>query len=117
MVTGMSSIRAVSKISKWSREMDSVLGQIKEISMKYNVEKTLLFGSRARRDHSSASDYDIAIFENNLSDLDKAYLRADVNEIETLKKIDIVFVLENATDELMESIKRDGVIIYEQIGI
>jgi len=48
-----------------------------------------------------------------LSALDKACLRADVDEIETLKKIDIVFVQENSTDELMESIKRDGLIIYE----
>ena len=63
--------------------------------------------------YSSVSDYDIAIFENHLSALDKACLRADVDEIETLKKIDIVFVHENSTDELMESIKREGVIIYE----
>ena len=48
-----------------------------------------------------------------MSALDKAYLRADVDEIETLKKIDLVFVQENSTDELMESINRDGVIIYE----
>lgn len=93
--------------------MDSVLEQIKEISLQYKVDKIVLFGSRARGDHSSVSDYDIAIFENHLSALDKARLRDDVDEIETLKKIDIIFVQENFTDELMESIKRDGVIIYE----
>ena len=93
--------------------MDSVLDQIKEISISYKVDKTLLFGSRARGDYSSASDYDIAIFENHLSALDKACLRADVDEIETLKKIDLVFVKESSKDELMESIKRDGVILYE----
>ncbi|HBW39012.1 nucleotidyltransferase domain-containing protein [Desulfosporosinus sp. BICA1-9] len=93
--------------------MDSVLEQIKEISLQYKVDKIVLFGSRARGDYSSVSDYDIAIFENHLSALDKARLRDDVDEIETLKKIDIVFVQENFTDELMESIKRDGVIIYE----
>lgn len=96
--------------------MDSVLEKIKEISIKYKVEKTLLFGSRARGDYSSASDYDIAIFENQLSALDKACLRAEVDEIQTLKKIDLVFVQENYTDELLKSIKRDGVIIYEQVG-
>jgi len=93
--------------------MDSVLERIKEISLQYKVDKIVLFGSRARGDHSPISDYDIAIFENNLSALDKARLRDDVDEIETLKKIDIIFVQENITDELMESIKRDGVIIYE----
>ena len=93
--------------------MDSVLERIKEISLQYKVDKIVLFGSRARGDHSPVSDYDIAIFENHLSALDKARLRDQVDEIETLKKIDIIFVQENFTDELMESIKRDGVILYE----
>ena len=93
--------------------MDRVLERIKEISLQYKVDKVVLFGSRARGDHLSVSDYDIAVFENHLSALDKARLRDDVDEIETLKKIDIIFVQENFTDELMESIKRDGVILYE----
>jgi len=92
--------------------MDSVLEQIKEISLQYKVDKIVLFGSRARGDYSPVSDYDIAIFENHLSTLDKARLRDQVDEIETLKKIDIIFVQENFTDDLMESIKRDGVILY-----
>jgi len=96
--------------------MDSVLEQIKEISLQYKVDKIVLFGSRARGDYSPVSDYDIAIFENHLSTLDKARLRDQVDEIETLKKIDIIFVQENFTDELMESIKRDGVILYEEVG-
>ncbi|MHB8076719.1 nucleotidyltransferase domain-containing protein [Desulfosporosinus fructosivorans] len=93
--------------------MDSVLERIKEISLQYKVDKIVLFGSRARGDHSSVSDYDIAIYGNDLSALDKACLRNDADEIETLKKIDIIFVQTNSTDGLMESIKRDGVIIYE----
>ena len=93
--------------------MDHVLERIKEISLQYKIDKIVLFGSRARGDHSLVSDYDIAIFANHLSALDKAHLRDDVEEIETLKKIDIIFVQENFTDDLMESIKRDGVIIYE----
>lgn len=94
-------------------KMDRVLESIKDISLQYKVEKVVLFGSRARGDNSPVSDYDIAIFENHLSALDKARLRDDIDEIETLKKIDIIFVQENFTDELMESIKRDGVILYE----
>jgi len=93
--------------------MDSVLEKIKEISLRYKIHKIVLFGSRARGDHSHVSDYDIAIYENHMSALDKARLRDDVDEIETLKKIDIIFVHENLSDELIENIKRDGVIIYE----
>ena len=47
----------------------------------------------ARGDYASVSDYDIAIFKNHLSALDKACLRDDVDEIETLKKIDIILLV------------------------
>lgn len=93
--------------------MDSVLEKIKEISLRYEIDKIVLFGSRARGDHSHVSDYDIAIYEDHMSALDKARLRDDIDEIETLKKIDIIFVHEKFSDELMENIKRDGVTLYE----
>jgi predicted nucleotidyltransferase len=86
--------------------MDNVLIQIKKIAINYTVEKVVLFGSRARGDHTTTSDYDIGIFGNNLS---------DIEEVETLKKIDILFVKEDSVDELMENIKREGVVIHEQI--
>lgn len=96
--------------------MDDVLIQICEIAIKYNIEKVVLFGSRARGDNSPVSDYDIAVFKNNLSAIDKASFSSDVEEIETLKKIDIVFMNADLTNELMKNIEREGVIIYEQIG-
>lgn len=92
--------------------MDNVVEQIKKIAMKYNIEKIVLFGSQARGDHSPRSDYDIAVFDKNLSAIDKAYFSADVEEINTLKKIDIVFVNDSSIDELMENIKMEGVVIY-----
>ncbi|WP_434511925.1 hypothetical protein [Desulfitobacterium sp. AusDCA] len=45
--------------------------------------------------------------------MDKAQFWADVDEIETLKKIDLIFVDDGAADDLMESIKREGVTVYE----
>jgi len=93
--------------------MDRVIEHIKEIGLKYKVDKIVLFGSRARGDHSSVSDYDIAVFERALSTLDKAHFCDELDEIETLKKIDTVFVHDKDTDELMKSIMRDGVIVYE----
>lgn len=95
-------------------EMDNVTRQITDISKKYKIEKLVLFGSRARGDHSPVSDYDIAVFGKHLSTLDKAYFCADVDEVETLKKIDIVFVDDSATDALIKNITREGVILAEQ---
>lgn len=94
-------------------DMDNVIEQVIEIALKYKVDKLVLFGSRGRGDHSPTSDYDIAIFEKHLSAWDKASLCAAVDEIETLNKIDVVFVHDSATDDLMKNITRDGVILYE----
>ena len=92
--------------------MDDILQKIIETTSKYNVDKVVLFGSRARGDNSLHSDYDIAIYGKYFSALDKARLCSEVEEIETLKKIDIVFVDPNVADGLLESIKKDGVTIY-----
>lgn len=93
--------------------MDRVTEKIKEISRKYKVEKVLLFGSRARGDNSYVSDYDIAVFGDALSEIDKAKFCDDIEELETLKKFDIVFVNQNIEDDLVKNILRDGVLIYE----
>lgn len=94
--------------------MDKVLEQIRQIAVKYNVKKIVLFGSRARGNHSSVSDYDIAVFAKGLSVLDQARLWSEVEEIDTLKKIDLTFVDEQIMDEFRKNINKDGVIIYEQ---
>ncbi len=92
--------------------MDEVLEKMKQLADKYKVEKLVLFGSRARGDHSPVSDYDIAVYSPSLSSAEKARFWDEVEEIETLKKIDLVFINENIDEELIKSIKRDGVIIY-----
>jgi predicted nucleotidyltransferase len=93
--------------------MDEVLQQSIKIAKAYNIQKVVLFGSRARGDHSPLSDYDIAIFGEKLSPIEKARIYSDVEEIDTLLKIDVVFVDANVNDDLMDNIVKDGVTIYE----
>ena len=93
----------------------SVLNEIISIARNYSVQKVVLFGSRARGDNSDVSDYDIAIFENNLTANNKAYFNVDVEENQTIKKIDKVFVNDCISDELMKNIEKEGIVIYEQI--
>jgi len=92
---------------------DYVIQQLIELATKYRVKKVILFGSRARGDHSPVSDYDFAIYEDGLSDITKACLCGDVEDIETLKKIDIVFVNGITPRELLKNILQEGVVIYE----
>jgi len=53
---------------------DYVIEQLCEIAAKYKIEKMVLFGSRARGDHSLLSDYDIAVFEGGFHLQIKHYL-------------------------------------------
>lgn len=80
---------------------------------KYAIDKVVLFGSRARGDHSPVSDYDIAIF-GDLTSLDRARLYDEVDELPTLKKIELVFVRQTGTEELLDHIQKEGVILYER---
>jgi predicted nucleotidyltransferase len=94
--------------------MDQVLKQVIGISVRYKAKKVILFGSRARGDNSPVSDYDIAVFAEDLSPLDKARFSAEVEDIETLKKIDLLFF--DTQHSWADNIVRDGVILYEQAG-
>jgi predicted nucleotidyltransferase len=96
--------------------MDDVLGQIIKLAAKYQITKLVLFGSRARGDHSPVSDYDLAVFGPELSKCAKAEFSLDIEDVATLKKIDIVFADDNATDDLMQNIEKEGKIVYEQIA-
>lgn len=93
---------------------DNVLLTIKKIAAKHTVSKAVLFGSRARRDHEETSDYDVAIYGERLTLVDQAQILEETEEINTLKKIDVVFVDENMNEQLLKNIESEGIVIYEQ---
>lgn len=85
-----------------------VYEKIKLVLEKNKKYKILLFGSRARGDYKETSDIDLAV----LSEISRDEQYKFMNEIDLLDivyKIDIVFVDSNTKEELVESIKRDGV--------
>lgn len=88
-----------------------VLDELNYIGDKYDIKKIVLFGSRARGDNRNNSDIDVAIYLK--SEKDKGAIYDEINDIETLYKIDIVFVNESTDIELLKNINRDGVILYE----
>lgn len=88
-----------------------VIEEIGDIARKYNVQKVILFGSRARGDFKTKSDIDLAVQGG-----DFIRFMLDVNEeTSTLLKFDIVNLDEEIQNELRESIKKEGKIIYEEI--
>lgn len=88
-----------------SKEVYERVKQLIEKNKKYQI---LLFGSRARGDYKETSDIDLAV----LSEISRDEQYKIMNEIDLLDivyKIDIVFVDSNTKEELVKSIKRDGV--------
>ncbi len=88
-----------------------VIEEICEIARKYNVKKVILFGSRARGNFKEKSDIDLAVKGGD-------FIRfvLDVNEeTSTLLEFDIVNLDEDIQDELRESIKKEGKVVYEEV--
>jgi len=93
---------------------DNLIEVIRVIANDFNIEKVILYGSRARGDHSPTSDYDIGIISNNLTPLDKALIYDRIDDIETLKKIDLVFLEGSESDSFQKNILKEGKVIYEK---
>ncbi len=67
-----------------------------------------LFGSRAKGTFKNNSDIDLAIFEN--VDRENEYkIRNEMDELDIIYKVDLVFINDNTKKELLESIKTEGV--------
>lgn len=83
-----------------------------------NINKIVLFGSRARGDNTDKSDYDIAVFSNNMDISEQAKFLDEIDNIKTLNKIDVVFIKEkHIGTALYQNIINDGVIIMDKFQI
>lgn len=88
-----------------------VLDELISIAERYHIEILILFGSRARGDFRRTSDIDLAV-----SGGDFARFALDVEEeTSTLLKYDFVDLDRNIQEELLKSIEKEGILIYEKI--
>lgn len=93
---------------------DNLIFSIQQLGEKYPIAKIVLFGSRARGDNRPNSDIDLAIF--TLPEFtNPGYLSSDIDDLNTLLKIDFVLINKNTDTNLLESIEKEGVLIYERL--
>ncbi len=89
----------------------SVIQEICTLARKYDIDKVILFGSRARGDYSRASDIDLAVCGGNIS-----RFALDVEEETTTPlKYDVVDLDGSVQKELREAIEAEGKVLYEKI--
>lgn len=90
---------------------EQVLLEIKELAKKYNIEQVILFGSRARGDFKERSDIDLAIKGGQAA----LFMVAVDEETSTLLKYDIINLNASVQKELLESIEKEGILLYEKV--
>ena len=105
-------IMEVKELSEKTGIKQKVIEEIIDLAKKYHVEKVILFGSRARGDNHDRSDIDLAVY--GIREEDKSLFWYDIEELPTLLKFDIVHVDDNTDTDLLESIRKDGVVLYEK---
>lgn len=88
-----------------------VIEEIRVLARKHNIEKVILFGSRARGDYQRASDIDLAVKGGSITEF-----ALDVEEeTSTLLKFDVIDLSLPLQEKFLDSICREGVIIYEKV--
>lgn len=88
-----------------------ILEGIIVLAKQYDIQKVILFGSRARGDNWERSDIDLAVYGGDVT-----RFSLDVDEvIPTLLMFDVVDLDEPVQPELRAAIQREGVVIYEKI--
>ena len=102
---------AAKDLSERTGIKQKVIDEMIALARRYEVEKLILFGSRARGDYRERSDIDLA-FRGGKGD----YFTLDVDETtSTLLEFDIINLDKPVRSELLESIEREGSVLYEKI--
>lgn len=88
-----------------------IQNQIITQAKKYQIDKVILFGSRARGDNKEKSDIDLAVTGGNITE----FRLAVDDEVRTLLMFDVVNLDEPVQTPLLQSIESEGVVLYEKI--
>lgn len=74
------------------------------------IEKVVLFGSRARGDYKNTSDIDLAV---KFKEEDKKlFLINKLEELNCILKFDVLNIDKIENDKLLANIKKEGIILY-----
>ena len=87
------------------------INEIVSYAKMYNVDRVVLFGSRARGDYKKTSDIDLAFWGGRSTD----FILAVDEETNTLLSFDIVDMEKCSNEELIASITMEGKMIYEKV--
>lgn len=93
-----------------------IIEDIVNIIRKYEeVTRAVIFGSRARGDYKKASDIDIALFGDKLTNTINTKIFFEIDELYMPYKVDLInFNVLGKENRIRENILKEGVEIYAQ---
>ncbi len=89
----------------------TIKSEIIDLALQCKLDKVILFGSRARGDNHERSDIDLAIQGGNTV----AFAASADEDIPPLLMFDVVDLDKPVQTELMEEIRKDGIVLYEKV--
>ena len=89
---------------------ERVIRDIIRFAGERDVDRVILFGSRARRTNSERSDVDIAVSGGDFN----GFYDDIKDKTHSLLMFDIVNLDNRVTHELTQEIERDGIVLYEK---
>ena len=85
--------------------------EIIDLALQCQLDRVIIFGSRSRGDNRERSDIDLAIQGGDTV----AFAASADEDIPTLLMFDVVDLDKPVQSELLEEIRKDGVVIYEKV--
>ena len=79
-----------------------------------NIDRIVVFGSRASNDYTYNSDIDLAVFSDQLTSRDVNIIKDNLEELPTALKFDVVGYSILKKELLKTHINNSGITIYEQ---
>lgn len=77
-----------------------------------NIEKAVIFGSRAKGNYSEGSDIDLAVIGNGISFNQLMDINIQIEDLGLLYKVDVIDYNKNIGTPIGEHIDRVGLLFY-----
>ena len=93
---------------------ESVIKELHDVFRRYsNIEKVLIFGSRAKGSYRTGSDIDLAIVGENIDYKQLLDIQCAIEDLELLYTIDLLNYQQKKGAPIGDHIDRGGQVFYE----
>lgn len=94
---------------------DIVISDICNVFKRHsNIDKVMIFGSRAKGNYSEGSDIDLALIGENISFNQLMDINIQIEDLGLLYKVDVIDYTKNSATPIGEHIDRVGLLFYEK---